>query len=208
MYSQNKEEQFIIEYFTGYDIGSLTIADIGANNGITFSNSLRLIELGSKALLVEPSETAYKKLIKLHEGNKNVSCVNVAISDQDGEMDFFESGTHLKNGDTALLSTLKESELKRWEGSDNEFTLTKTHCITIESLLKIYDEFPYFDFISIDAEGVDLMILKQLELSKTKLICIEHNGNKEDLLQIKEYCAKFGIMRVIYTNAENVIIGR
>ena len=43
MYSQNNEEQVILDYF-GNKIGNLL--DIGANDGITLSNSRKLIELG------------------------------------------------------------------------------------------------------------------------------------------------------------------
>ncbi len=59
MYSQNNEEQIIIEYFKDFK-GHLL--DIGANDGLTLSNSRKLIELGWTGDLVEPSPNAFQKL--------------------------------------------------------------------------------------------------------------------------------------------------
>ena len=42
MYSQNQEEQIILDYFNDVKVGH--VLDIGANDGKTFSNSLALIE--------------------------------------------------------------------------------------------------------------------------------------------------------------------
>src|SRR5690349_15581536 len=111
MYSQNAEEKIIIEYFEKNSLGYQgTLLDIGANDGKTLSNSLALIEHGWKAVLIEPDADAFGKLIELHGTNSNVICRNVAIADEDGEMDFYKSGTHLNQGDIGLLSTLSERD--------------------------------------------------------------------------------------------------
>ncbi len=54
-YTQNNEEQIFIDYFKNQNPSELCVLDIGANDGKTFSNSLRLIELGWSAILIEPS---------------------------------------------------------------------------------------------------------------------------------------------------------
>jgi hypothetical protein len=58
MYSQNHEDDIILMYFKSkvYPLEiakhEFTLLEIGANDGKTFSNSLRLIEAGFKAVLV------------------------------------------------------------------------------------------------------------------------------------------------------------
>jgi FkbM family methyltransferase len=103
MYSQNNEEQIIIDYFGDYK-GNLL--DIGANDGITFSNSRKLLELGWSGELVEPANIPYLKLKELCKENKKVKLHKVAISDLRGELTFYSSGEHVGNGDSDLLSTL------------------------------------------------------------------------------------------------------
>jgi hypothetical protein len=63
-----------------------------------------------------------------------------------------------------------------------------------------------FDFISIDAEGYDLIILKQINLKELgcKCICIEHNSDSELIIKYQEYMNNFN-MRSIHLNAENII---
>ncbi len=130
MYSQNAEEKIILEYFEKkHSNFSGALLDIGANDGRTLSNSLALIERRWKAVLIEPDADAFEKLIALHQGNEKVICYNIAIASEDGEMDFYKSGTHLNNGDTGLLSTLSQRDYDKWKGTtEYEIVRTKTVC--------------------------------------------------------------------------------
>jgi FkbM family methyltransferase len=206
MHTQNQEEKFITEYFG--DIKG-TLLSIGENDGKTFSNALRLIELGWNAVLVEPSETAFGKMKELHKNRRsNVICLKYAVSDKEGEQVFYESGSHLHNLDSSLLSSLDASEIKRWEESGETFSETKVDCITYAGLLEKVKPISTFQFISIDAEGVDIIILKQIDLSKTMLLCIEWNLDKQKAAEIQQYCLSFGLNKVIYASAENLLLGR
>jgi FkbM family methyltransferase len=197
MYSQNDEEIYIKGYFQGF---TGTLLDLGANDGKTLSNSLALIESGWKAILVEPSKQVFNKLKKLHSGNSNVVCLNYAITERDGECDFFDSGTHFGKGDLALLSTVKKEETTRFPGT--AFAEKKTLGVTIKTLLEQAGK-PSIDFVSIDCEGMDWEILQQLDLNDIKMICVEHNS--VDTKKYIDYCLKFGLVE-IYRNAENVIM--
>lgn len=197
MYSQNNEEQVILDYF-GNKIGNLL--DIGANDGITLSNSRKLIELGWSGDLIEPSPTAFAKLKKLYSRKKKVNTHNIALCDVSGKMKFYESGTHLNNGDTDLLSTLSLTDKQKWE-STTDYTETEVNALTWND----FQTGKLYDFINIDAEGYDLIILKQLDLFDLgcSCLCIEHNG--KILNQILEEVKKYN-MRIISQNLENVIL--
>lgn len=200
MYSQNGEDKIAKDYFGDF-IGS--VLDLGANDGKTLSNSLALIELGWSAVLVEPSKEAFKKCEELHSGNDNVKLLNVAIANENTVLPFFESGTHLKNGDTALLSSLKQTETLRWFGTDNEFTEGVTECIDFKTMIDL-SPIKQFDLISIDCEGMDWDILTQIDLKAIgcKMLIVEHN--QKDIQLYVEYARGFG-MREFHRNFENII---
>jgi FkbM family methyltransferase len=214
MYSQNEEEKYIVEYFQNLPPvqRKRSLLDIGANDGKTFSNSLKLIEMGWEAALIEPSDAAFEKLCSLHAGNPNVLCLKFAIGNEVQTGVLHESGPHLPDkSDFSLLSTLKKEEKTRWKNVDFE----EKHVIIIdyETLLTISTEFfdlrrtISFDFISIDAEGMDFEILQQIDLTFTKLLCIEHNSDQVLKNKIIDYCKNYGLNKIIYQNAENIIIG-
>lgn len=195
MYSQNNEEQVIVDFFKQFK-GHLI--DIGANDGITLSNSRKLIELGWTADLVEPAPEPFAKLKELYKENNNITLHNCAISDFTGITNFYVSGEHLGKGDSGLLSTLSLSDKNKWQNR------TKYHSIDISTYTwKDFNKSKY-DFINIDAEGYDLCILKQMNLNKlnTKMICVEHNGIDTNLYI--DYLTSYKF-KIILINNENLI---
>lgn len=197
-YSQNNEQDIILQYF-GSRKGFFL--DIGANDGITLSNTYALQLQEWKGVLIEPSEEAFNRI----KASNGVQKFNVAIGTEDGHCTFHEMGNHLNAGDVSLLSTIKKTELKRWPGV--EFKERMTEVWTYKTLLK-HSPFKFFDFISIDAEGVDYEILEQIDLKYTDMVCIEHNSNPDLFQLIKEYCNTAGLTKKLLNNLENVIWAR
>jgi FkbM family methyltransferase len=197
-YSQNNEEKRILDYFGNF---KGTFLDLGANDGKTLSNTFALAELGWKGVSVEPSEETFIKAVINYEGLKEDS-YNVAIGTETKKMTFWESGSHLRKGDTSLLSTIVKSEIKRWKGTE-EFTETETDVMSWADFYKSC-RVKHFDFISIDCEGMDVEILKQMDLRKmkTKLLCIEWNRNHDVRKQIEKLITP---AKLIHENAENLI---
>jgi FkbM family methyltransferase len=99
-YSQNSEEDVILDYFGNFK-GHLL--DIGANDGITLSNSREMIVRGWGGVLVEPSPTAFKKLKYLYLDHSKIDLLNVAIGATNGPAMFYESGSLLDRDDVALV---------------------------------------------------------------------------------------------------------
>jgi FkbM family methyltransferase len=203
MYSQGAEEQIILDYFKG-KYG--TVLDLGANDGKTLSNSLKVIECGWSGVLVEPSKEAFRRLEKLHGQNEKIVMMNIAVSNVEGELEFFESGSHITKEDFSLLSTLKPSEMSRWIGSGTDFNPITVDAITFKTLLS---RSPYkkFDLITIDIEGLDYEVLTQINLREVecKMLIVETNS-KEDEKYI-HYCGKYE-MRLHHKNHENLIFIR
>lgn len=198
-YSQSQEDLFILKYFNGY-IG--TLCDIGSNDGVTLSNSRLLIESGWKAHLVEPMREAYGKLHRLYFGKDNVVSYMCAIGNADEMVTLYANGEHLKKGDIGLLSTVSLEETKRW-GNTETFTPETAVMRTYKSLFANHK----FDFISIDAESQDVIILKQIDLTNTRALIIEWNSVDEVQREILQYCEPFGLY-FAKSNAENLILTR
>jgi len=214
MYSQNNEDDLIYSYFKNNyperwenrttDGNRFTLLEVGANDGKTFSNSLKLIEEGFQAVLVEPSPRAFKLLKKLHGKNEDVILHNFGFALFNGTQTFFESGGYMDGDDVALYSSLDEEEIKRWNDTV-KFT-------EVEADFRTWVDFrneqkgEIYDFISIDCEGFDLTLLKQMNLTELgcKCLIIEWNGIEQVRTEIKEYCAQFGLIEY-HSNMENLI---
>jgi hypothetical protein len=146
-YSQNSEQAHIINFFRNKPCHWL---DLGANDGATLSNTRALSLLGHPGVAVEPAAPAFAKLLALYrpEGRPplllsegvyrcdNIVVVNAAVTAKDGPIDFYDSGTHLKKGDTSLLATTRPEEMARWKKSGEHFTKTTARGVTVKTLLK------------------------------------------------------------------------
>lgn len=199
-YSQNNEEEVILKYFEGKTGAFL---DIGANDGITFSNTRALAERGWKGVLVEPSPKAFDKLWYLYEKHKGIYCYDYAIGNKNGKAFLQESGPLCSANDIGLVSTFHNSEMDRFKRTVKyepvEVKIYKWK--TFLNRLTIKE----FDFISADCEGSELDILPDMDLSKTQMICLEWNSKPELKTEYEKYLEGF---KLIYTSAENLIYGR
>lgn len=199
-YSQNNEQGIILNYFGDF-VG--TYLDLGANDGITLSNTYALYKNGWNGVCVEASPKAYQRLL---ENQPNSKCLEVAIGSYDGEIILNESGELLGNGDTSLVSSTKPEEMKRWSSLNMAFKPINVRCITFNTLLK-ETNITGIDFLSIDIEGMELDVLPQIDFNKlgTRLACIEFNG--KDKNRYDEIMFPIGF-KVIHQNSENLIYAK
>lgn len=200
-FSQNGEQKIILAYFKDKDNGYFL--DIGANDGLTLSNTRALMLKGWNGMMVEPSPSVFPLLERNCKGYP-VECVNIAIGNHSGKVTLHESDSHLVNGDNnnlSLLSTTDPKEIARWKGTQT-FTPVQVDQRTFKdaSLHK-----RGWDFISIDAEGLDVDILKQIDLTDTQMVCIEWNGDHKRKAEITNYCQKYALY-LLYQNGENLIL--
>jgi FkbM family methyltransferase len=205
MKSQNDESSVVMSFFASLPAKQRCVLSIGENDGITFSNSYDLIMCGWKGVLIEPSPKAYSLLKEVHKENPNVISLNYGIANETGDFAFNESGSYKHTGnDVALLSSLIDGEMDRW-GDDVAFEKVLAKFKTFEDFLKDVPD-QHFDYISIDAEGYDYEILKQIDLNKVgcQCLCIEYNG-KSDLWNLYDNYAKNYGMKMISQNPENLI---
>jgi FkbM family methyltransferase len=213
VYSQNDEQAIIMKYF-GDRRGRLL--DIGANDGVTLSNSRALMLSGWEGVLVEPSPKAFARLQNVYSSTSAV-LLEVCVGPETRVIEFWESGAFEHTGpDVALLSCINPKEKERW-GEKVAFEPIKVQQLSFKSLLKsIWAHIEVesvedlkFQFINIDAEGMDYEILQQIDLNAVgcECFCIEHNSIPENSLRYISYANKYGF-REIGRNAENLIFAK
>lgn len=205
MFSQNKEEEVVINYFKSY---KGTFLDCGSNDGITLSNTHALALKGWQGVCIEPSPKAFQSLQDLYLQNDKIRCINVAVSNYLGKADFYDSGTHLNKGDLALLSSLDKEEIKRW-GKTTTFDKIQVDVVDFKTLLNL-SPYKTFDLISLDIEGAEILVLPQINLIELgcRCICIEHNSNSVNKDLFIRHCRDSGLSNTLLDNAENIILAK
>jgi FkbM family methyltransferase len=204
-YGQNKEDELINNLIVskyGSDFKGCVL-ELGANDGITLSNSRYFIENGWQGVLIEAGKLPYQKLMQ--NNLPNTIAINCAVGNQNGFLNFYESENLLDANDVGLVSSLVASETERWRKAGIGYSEYQVECFTWDSFIdKFHLKSQNFDIISIDIEGMDYDVLIQMNLEELdcKVLCIEYNG--KDMQKYVDYAVKYG-MSLVHFNPENVI---
>jgi FkbM family methyltransferase len=205
-YSQNGEDLIVWEYFqtNGMNSRNNSVLELGANDGVTLSNSRLFIENGWRATLVEPSPVAFKKLHSRYQGYTHIDCWPVAIARHKGKVTLHDMGNHLGRGDTGLLSTIVPAEKFRWP--ETTYSEIEVEGWTIDYLLSMSNQDRYL-FISIDCEGMDYWIMDRIDFNSLAChaVCVEYNGIEQ--WKYDKVAEKFRF-KLLHKNAENLIYVR
>jgi FkbM family methyltransferase len=202
-YSQTNEQEVILDYFKGF---TGTFLDLGANDGITLSNTYALSLIGWQGVYVEASPTAFEMLVDNTDVDSFMfTYCNCAVGKENKRMTFYESGELITKKDRSLVSTFHQSEMDRFKKV--KYNPIEVECYTWEYILReaIQETRSKFDFISMDIEGSELEVLPQMDLSEVKLFCIEWNSKPE---LKKAYEPYFKGFKLIHTTGENLIYAR
>jgi len=178
--SQSGQDKFVDNFFNYRTKG--IFLDIGANDGITLSNTFFLEkEREWTGFCFEPIQEVYKKL----KSNRNCQCINAGVFSESGEFDFYEV-----KGYSEMLSGLEKTidnrHLERIKREINQYggslEVKKVKCININDFL-IQNKCTKIDYCSIDTEGSEIEILKSIDFSKIniKVITVENNFNENTI---------------------------
>lgn len=168
-YSQCGEDKIIWPLFKEKGF----FVDIGAMDGIKFSNTYAFERAGWQGICVEPNPNALKRCRK----NRKCTVLGYAVSDKPAENQLFYATKRgqLSSLDKELESLWRYNERRysgRWK-----FKGWKPVSVAVRTLTEILDtEGRTPDLLSIDTEGNDLNVLKGLDFAKYKprVIIIEY----------------------------------
>lgn len=168
-YSQHGEDILVESLFPN---GVRSFIDIGANDGVLFSNTYKFAKLGAQGICVEPSTKAFRKLKLNHLLHPKVKCLKVAISKKNAQVYFKEDGYE---------STLSKVINEKVPG------IVKVNSFSFDDLLKKYSFLIKVDMVSVDVEGHENEVFEGLNNPsfKTKLLIVESDkSNINNLLSI------------------------
>ena len=170
-YSQQDEDKYIIQYLLKEKILDGTYLELGACDGILYSNTKTLEDyFGFKGILIEPQPIFYNNLNK-NRCRKSNELYNYAISNNDNKyIDFIGN-----NAEGGLVDNINTDITKyNWTNS------YKVKNIKLKDLL-FKSKFKYIDFMIIDVEGAELEILKSIDFNfPIFCIIIEAHSNEQE----------------------------
>jgi len=170
-YSQQDEDKYIIQYLLKEKITDGTFLEIGACDGLLYSNTKTLEDyFNFKGILIEPQPTFYSQLCKYRNPINN-ELYNCAVTDSDDKyIDFIGDnavGGVLNNNNTDI-SQFKNSHSYKVKNTKMKDILSKS-------------KFKYIDFMIIDVEGSELSLLRTIDFTfPIFCIIIEAHSNEQE----------------------------
>jgi len=202
MYSQGDEEAFIVSWFTGRKGRFL---DVGASDGVRYSNTRRLSEIGWRGVLVEPNPSTFSALLGNYQGQDGIACVNCAVAPK-GEVRTFWASV----GEWIGISSLNSAHVDQWrESAGRNGTVFLPMWLRTISPDELIDAFPGpFTFVTIDAEGASWSIAKAMPWSTigAELICVEIDYGMRRV-EMDEFFARHGYALVYGDEIGNAMYG-
>jgi FkbM family methyltransferase len=195
MYSQNQEEEILINSLPKEG----RLLDIGAHDGIQWSNSRALIEQGWKGVLVEPSPVVFVQLMaNTDQFRDSVELANMALTS--GNEDIITFYDSMGDG----ISGYDEAHLIKWK-KPMSWRPMFINLVNVKKFLKMvgYE----FDFVNIDTEGTNWEILTAIPWSmmpKVQMVCVEYDDKAP---QMTDFMKDNGFI-LVHRNGENLIFQR
>lgn len=171
-HSQVGQDLLAYTYFKGKKDGFFI--DIGAFDGVYISNTYLFEKLGWKGICVEADPDRFALL----KNNRKCDCYNLAIHSKTcDKLNFITSNA-------STLNVLEEHapnmhiERMKIDGHQKKLKTIEVDSITFNDLMsKYYPDIKHIDFLSIDIEGGELIVLESIDFNKYSfgLITVENN---------------------------------
>jgi len=166
-YSQCGEDRIVLHVFESLGIKKFTYLDVGAHHPFYLSNTALFYEMGMKGINIEPDPILFKKFVKHRKRDINL---NIGISMVTGISDFYVISS-------STLNTFSKEEADKYalQGDYRIMDTIKVKTDNISNVIKKYCGGITPEFVTIDAEGVDELVLNAMDLSNKgpMVVCIE-----------------------------------
>jgi FkbM family methyltransferase len=201
-YSQNNEQEVILNYIKYKNLMTGKFLEIGAFDGENFSNvkGIVLTYPEWKGTMIEPSSFCFSKLFEMYRTEENrIELVNAAVvleKDLSNEtlLEFYESPL------SAVSSSIK-TNVEKFNSENRKIYVSK---IGMKELLK---KFGPFQFISIDVEGysAELALQDWFDPRDYGCVIIAIEPDRLENLLVEKF-TKLGYLVIGYTG-DNIIFG-
>ncbi len=199
-------EDLIIKYiFDVIGITNPSYMDIGAHHPTYLNNTALLHSIGSTGINIEPDPVLFKEFTQKRTKDINL---NIGIGDKEVEIDFY-----VMNDPT--LSTFSERETENYKKEGNYFVsrIEKVKVKTVKNILEQYTKNKFPDLLTIDAEGIDEIVLKSIDFNKnfpiiicTETISFSNSGNGTKNIELIEFIKTNGYMLYADTYINSIFV--
>jgi len=155
-----------LDYF-GYIKNGFFI-DVGAFDGLNFSNTAGLAKAGWSGIMYEPVDDYYKDCVKNYRDYNNVEIINICIGNKIGVIDFIVAGT---------LSTYSDwhSKTAYWKDCYKDSYKVFSNITTLDKSLEENFVRQNFEVLNIDVEGSETEVLEcfNIDYWRPKMAIVE-----------------------------------
>lgn len=172
--------------------------DIGANHPIHINNTYFFYKAGWNGINIEPHPILYKKICS--ERGKDIN-LNIGVSREKGELTFYQ----INEVDGTAGSTFDKDVAVELE--QKGYKIAEKITMPVAPLKDILDEYiienKKIDFMSIDTEGFDKLVLESNDWQKYRpnLVMVETVSNKNAIIN---YMIEQGY-KIVYENTANTM---
>ena len=161
-YSQEGEDMVLRSFFEGAKNYKGFYVDVGAHHPYRYSNTNYFYKKGWKGINIEPTPGAIKPFNIFRKRDINL---NIGISDTSGKLLFYCFNEPALNGFSKEVSEERDKTSTRYK-------IIKEIEVETQPLSAVLDKYlpenQQIDFLSIDVEGLDLLVLKSNNWQKYK----------------------------------------
>jgi FkbM family methyltransferase len=202
-FSQFGEEEIILKYFKGRKGKFL---DVGAYDGVQFSNTHALALAGWTGICYEPNPFNYGRLVETYINNDKIICHQAGVSKSKEWKPFFLAD---------CLSSTDREHIKQFKDYGGDVTEVQAYFVTFEDIAIRKDL--TIDFLNLDVEGQSAdLFFDAISNIKPELICVEHDHRLQELKEIAEKGFQIIVdllpvqitYKLIYSNGCNAIFKR
>jgi FkbM family methyltransferase len=158
-----------------------SLVEVGANDGVTFSNSRNLLLEGWRGVLIEPHPDTFAKLAA-NTVDTDAILFNCAASSDGGEAPLFEDTA---TDGARLMATLSTDDNPWFDRTRSERSIP----VRLRRLDEILDEAKFdtdFTLLSIDTEGHDASVLGGLGAYRPRVVMTERYLRKVEVAVAKQ----------------------
>ena len=163
--------------------------DIGANDGITLSNTYLLEKIGWDGIVVEPIPSVFEKLVQ----NRKSIAVNGCIAAKSGKELFrvIIGSAQMLSGLVGEYDSRHLERIKREiDSQKGEYNDIEINCYNFNELLES-NGINQIDYLTIDIEGSEYKILNSIDFDRIHISVIGVENNYKDY-RIPKFLIKKG----------------
>lgn len=161
-YSQEGEDMVIRSFFEGMKNYKGFFVDVGAHHPYRYSNTLFFYQNGWRGINIEPTPGAIRLFNTFRRKDTNL---NIGISDKKDKLTFYCFNEPALNG-------FSKEHSKEIDSASNPYHIIKEVDVETYPLADVLDKYlpagQKIDFLTIDVEGLDLVVLKSNNWAKYK----------------------------------------